>query len=76
MILVVVIAFHHLEWLKLQQTTGIQSFVSVILNFISPVAEEITQSLNQVKTRLISQLINGISRVIQKLLSILMVLLF
>ena len=37
-------------------------------NFVSPIAEEITQSLDHVKMRLTSQLINGISRVLQKLL--------
>ena len=42
--------------------------MSVILNFVSPVAEEITQSLDHVKMRLTSQFINGISRVLQKLL--------
>ena len=30
------------------------SFVSVILNFVSPIAEEITQSLDQVKIRLMA----------------------
>ena len=47
-------------------TTG--SFASVILNFPSPVELVITQSLDQVKIRLTSQLINGISSVLQKLL--------
>ena len=42
--------------------------MSVILNFVSPVAEEIIQVDEQVKIRLTSQLINGISRVLQKLL--------
>ena len=42
-------------------------FVSIILNFVSPVAEEIRQSSDEVKMRLISQLINGISKVLQKL---------
>ena len=45
-----------------------QSFVSVILNLVSAVAEEITQDGDHVKIRLTSQLINGISRVLQKLL--------
>ena len=44
------------------------NFVSVYLNFVAPVAEEITQSSDQVKMRSISKLINGISRVFQKLL--------
>ena len=42
--------------------------VSLILNFVYPVAEEITQAGDHVKIRLTSQLINGISRVLQKLL--------
>ena len=42
--------------------------MSVILNFVSPVAEEIIQVDEQVKIRLTSQLINGISRVLQKFL--------
>ena len=42
--------------------------MSVIFNFVSPVAEEIAQSLDQVKMRLTSQLINSISTVLQKLL--------
>ena len=37
-------------------------------NFVAPVAEEITQFSDHVKIRLIWQLINGISRVLQKLL--------
>ena len=40
----------------------------VILNFVSPATEEITQFLDQGKIRLTSQLINSISRVLQKLL--------
>ena len=42
--------------------------MSLISNFVISTAEEITHFLYQVKTRLISQLINGISRVLQKLL--------
>ena len=42
--------------------------MSVILNFFAPVVEEITQSPDQDKKRLILQLIKGISRVHQKLL--------
>ena len=49
--------------------TGTQSFVSIILNFVAPVTEEITQSSDKVKMRIISQLINDISRVLQKLLN-------
>ena len=46
----------------------ISSFVSLIFNFVAPVAEELTQSSDKVKVRLISQLTNGVSRVLQKLL--------
>ena len=45
-------------------------------NFAPPDAEEITQSADQVKMRLILQVIKGISRVLQNYQSILMVLLF
>ena len=41
--------------------------MSVILYSVIPTAEEITQFLDQVKSKLISQLINGISRALQKL---------
>ena len=41
---------------------------AVILNFASPVVEEIMQVGDHVKIRLTSQLINGISWVLQKLL--------
>ena len=40
----------------------------VILNSVIPTAEEIIHFIDQVKSRLISQLINGISRVLQNLL--------
>ena len=50
-------------------TTGTYNFVSVISNFPSPIELVITQSLDHVKMRLISQLINGISSVLQKLLN-------
>ena len=49
-------------------TTGTYNFVFVIANFPSPVELVITQSLDHVKIRLTSQLINGISSVLQKLL--------
>ena len=49
-------------------TTGTYNFVSVIANFPSPVELVITQSLDHVKIRLTSQLINGISSVLQKFL--------
>ena len=41
--------------------------MSVILNFASPVAEEITKVDDHVKIRLTSQLINASSGVLQKL---------
>ena len=56
-----------LSWID-KVIAGKDSFACAILNFAIPVAEEITQSSDQVKMRLISQLINGISRVLQKLL--------
>ena len=51
-------------------TTGTWSFVSVIANFAAwfAAALDVTQFADQVRMRLISQLINGISRVLQKLL--------
>ena len=49
-------------------TTGTYGFVSVITNFPAPVELVITQSLDQAKSRLTSQLIKGISRVLHKLL--------
>ena len=49
-------------------TAGTYNFVSVILSFPSPVELVITQSLDHVKIRLTSQLINGFSSVLQKLL--------
>ena len=42
--------------------------MSVISNSVIPTAEEITHFLDQVKLRLISKLINGFSRILQKLL--------
>ena len=47
---------------------GHKDFVSAISNFPTPVELVITQVDDHVKMRLISQLINGISRVLQKLL--------
>ena len=49
-------------------TTGTYSFVFVIANFPSPVELVITQSSDHVKIRLTSQLIKGISSVLQKFL--------
>ena len=54
-----------LSWVD-KITTGIQIFVSAILNFVAQVTEEITQFSDQLKVTLISQLTNGISRVLQK----------
>ena len=42
--------------------------MSVSASFVAPVTEEITQSVNQVRMKLISQLIKGTSRVTLKLL--------
>ena len=65
-----------LSWVD-KVTTGTESFVSVILNFVSPFVEEITQSSDQFKMRLISQLINGVSRSLRRnYLTILMTLPF
>ena len=47
---------------------GTYNFVSVTANFLSPVELVMTQSLDHVKIRLTSQLINGISSVLRKLL--------
>ena len=51
-------------------TTGTQSFASVIVNVVAwfAAALDIKQLAEHVKMRLISQLINGISRILQKLL--------
>ena len=56
-----------LSWVD-KVTKGTWSFVYIILNFVAPVTEEIVQTSYQVKMRLISQLVNGISGVLQKLL--------
>ena len=45
------------------------SFVFVIANFPKPSESLMTQCLDHVKMRLTSKLINGISRVLQKLLT-------
>ena len=39
-------------------TTGRKSFLSAIAKFIAPVTEEITQSADEVRIRLISQLMS------------------
>ena len=49
-------------------TTGTYKFVSVVLNFPGPVELVITQFDDHVKFKLTSQLINDISRALQKLL--------
>ena len=41
-------------------TTGRKSFLSAIAKFIAPVTEEITQSADEVRIRLISQLMSPI----------------
>ena len=51
-----------------KDTTETQSFVSVSVNFSSPVKFVMTQCDNQVRMRLISKLVKAISRVFQKLL--------
>ena len=56
---------HYLELIKLLVE---QTFVSVIANFPAPAELLITQIDDYVKMRLISQWINRISRVLQKLL--------
>ena len=56
---------YHLLLIRLQQE---HSFVSAIANFVFQAAEEIIQISDQVKLGLISQSVNGISRVLQKLL--------
>ena len=59
-----------LSWVD-KVTTGIYSFVSVIVNVASWLAIGLSilkHLLDQVRIRLISQLINDISRVLQKLL--------
>ena len=55
---------HYLELVKLLQ----EHKVLVIANVLAPVELVITQFTNQVRMRLISQLIEGISRVLKKLL--------
>ena len=54
---------YHLLLIRLQQE---HSFVSAIANFVFQVAEEIIQISDQVELGLISQSVNGISRVLQK----------
>ena len=49
-------------------TIGTYNFVSVILNVPAPLELVITQVDDRVENKLTSQLINGISRVLQKLL--------
>ena len=54
----------------------IVSFVSLIANLLALVELVIAKADDHGKMRLASQLINGISRILQKLLNILMVQLF
>ena len=49
-------------------TTGTKSFMSVILNSVFSTTEKVTHFSDQVKLEIISQLINGILRVLEKLL--------
>ena len=56
-----------LSWVD-KSTTGRKCFVSIIANLPAPVELVITQDDDHVKMRLTSQLINGISRVLPKLL--------
>ena len=56
---------HYFEFIELQLK---HKFLYQLLHFFFPVAEEITQSVDQVKIRLISQLIKGISRILQILI--------
>ena len=56
-----------LSWVD-KVITGTKSFASVIVNLPVPAELVITQVDYHVKMRLTSQLINGISRVLQKLL--------
>ena len=60
----IVIFYFCLKKLQLE----LETFSSVIANVISPAELAITQVNDQVKIRLISQLIKGIARVLQKLL--------
>ena len=63
-----IVVFSALSKLADKVTTGTYNFVSVIASFPSPVELVITQSLDHVKIRLTSQLINVISSVLQNLL--------
>ena len=56
-----------LSWVD-KVTTGTYSYVSVIANVVAFVSLDNTHLLDQVKMRLISQLIKDISRILQKLL--------
>ena len=47
---------------------GIWSFVSVIADFVSPVTKEITETTDQIKIKLISQLVKCTLWVLQKIL--------
>ena len=64
-----------LSWV-VKVTVGTKSFACVILNFVAPVPGEITQSPEQDKMRLISQVIYGIQNFSKNTLCILMTLLF
>ena len=55
-----------LSWVD-KFTTGIQRFVSLVVKAVTLLPSQITQFGNQVRVRLISQLIKGISRFLQTL---------
>ena len=60
-----------LSWVD-KVTTGTSTFVSVIAKVVALYALQMTQFSYEVRVRLISQFIKGISRVLQKLSSNLM----
>ena len=60
-----------LSWVD-KVTTGTSTFVSVIAKVVALYALKMTQFSYEVRVRLISQFIKGISRVLQKLSSNLM----
>ena len=55
-----------LSWVD-KFTTGTQRFVSLVVKAVTLLPSQITQFANQVRVRLISQLIKGISRFLQTL---------
>ena len=73
MISIVAIVFHYLELINLQLEHEVLyqllQMLSSQMHFVAPDAEEKTQSADQVSMRLISEVIQSISRVLQKLLT-------